>query len=104
MPKRSCPFCGKQVDTHLTSCPFCREAIPESVAYKTQHSAQGRKYMRRGLLYALMAGVVYFFAGGYSRMTLPIPIPAVVNQYFTPAFFVLGLGLILYGLVLYIRG
>ena|SRR5215475_5355831 len=104
MPKRSCPFCGKQVDTHLTSCPFCREAIPQAVAYKTHHSAQGRKYMRRGFLYALMAGVIYFFAGGYSGMTLPFPIPAAVNQIFTPLLGIAGLGLILYGLVLYIRG
>jgi len=65
---------------------------------------QGKKYMRRGLLYALMAGVIYYFAGGYSGMNLPIPIPAEVNQYFAPLLFALGLGLGLYGLFLYLRG
>src|SRR5262245_34398933 len=104
MQKRSCPFCGKQIATNLRSCPFCREDIPQSVALKTTHSADGRRYMRRGFLYALMAGVIYFFAGGYSGMTLPIPIPSAVNQIFTPLLGIAGLGLILYGLVLYIRG
>jgi len=51
-----------------------------------------------------MAGVIYFFAGGYSGMTLPFPSPAAVNQIFTPLLGIAGLGLILYGLVLYIRG
>jgi len=104
MPKRSCPFCGKPVETTASRCPFCREDMPQAVAFKTQHSAEGRKYMRRGFLYTLMAGVIYFFAGGYSGMTLPIPIPPAVNTFFTPILFIAGLGLILYGLVLYIRG
>ena len=104
MPKRSCPFCGKQVETTATRCPFCREDMPQAVALKTRHSTEGRKYMRRGFLYALMAGVIYFFAGGYSGMTMPLAIPSVVNQYFTPILFIAGLGLTLYGLVLYIRG
>lgn len=104
MPKRSCPFCGKQIETTAVRCPFCREDMPQAVAYKTYHSAQGRKYMRRGFLYALMAGVIYFFAGGYSGMNLPFPVPPAVNQIFTPLLFAAGLGLILYGLVLYIRG
>lgn len=108
MPKRSCPFCGKQVETTATRCPFCREDMPQASAVNTRvrgvHTFQGRKYMRRGFLYALMAGVIYFFAGGYSGMTMPIAIPPAVNQYFTPTLFIAGLGLILYGLVLYLRG
>jgi len=104
MQKRSCPFCGKQIATNLTSCPFCRESIPQAVAFKRAHSGEGRKYMRRGFLYALMAGVIYFFAGGYSGMTLPIQIPSAVTQYLAPLIFIAGLGLILYGLFLYIRG
>jgi hypothetical protein len=104
MRTRSCPFCGKQVETTLDRCPFCREDIPRAVAFKTYHYAQGRKYMRRGFLYALMAGVIYFFAGGHSGMALPVPIPTAVSQYLAPLLFAAGLGLILYGLVLYIRG
>jgi len=34
---------------------------------------EGRKYMRRGFLYALLAGIIYFFAAGYSGMTIPLP-------------------------------
>jgi hypothetical protein len=71
---------------------------------KKPFGEQGKKYMRRGLLYTLMAGVVYYFAGGYSGMNLPIPIPPMVNQYLAPLFFALGLGLVLYGLFLYMRG
>ena len=104
MPKRSCPFCGKQIDKHLIRCPFCREDMPQAVAVKTAYSGEGRKYMRRGFLYALMAGVIYFFAGGYSGMTLPIQIHPAVTQYLAPLLFIAGLGLILYGLFLYIRG
>jgi hypothetical protein len=104
MQKRSCPFCGKQVAVTLYSCPFCRETIPQAIAVKTTHSTEGRKYMRRGFLYALMAGVIYFFAGGYSGMTLPFAIPTAVTQYLAPLLLVAALGLVLYGLFLYIRG
>ncbi|MBS1864611.1 MAG: hypothetical protein JSS69_01720 [Acidobacteria bacterium] len=56
------------------------------------------------MLYALMAGVIYYFAGGYSGMKLPIPVPPEVNLYFSPLLFALGIGLVLYGFFLYIRG
>jgi hypothetical protein len=64
---------------------------------------QGRQYMRRGFLYALLAGVAYFFAGGYSGMNLPFPIPNFVIGILIPALFALGLGMILYGGFLYLR-
>ena|SRR5215467_13491457 len=104
MNSRSCPYCGKPVGVNLRSCPYCREAIPQEQSLRNSYGEQGRKYMRRGLLYTLLAGVVYYFAGGYSTMSLPVAIPAEVNQYFTPLFFALGLGLVLYGLFLYMRG
>jgi hypothetical protein len=104
MKSRSCPYCGKPVAPTLINCPYCREAIPREQALKNSFTEQGRKYMRRGLLYTLMAGVVYYFAGGFSPMTLPVSVPPAVNQYFTPLFFALGLGLVLYGLFLYMRG
>ncbi len=104
MSTRSCPFCGKPVGPTLNRCPFCREAIPEAQRLRTSHMEQGKKYMRRGLLYTLMAGVIYYFAGGYSGMNLPIPIPPEVNQYLSPLLFAAGLGLVLYGLFLYMRG
>lgn len=104
MKSRSCPYCGKPVGPTLINCPYCREAIPREQALKNSFGEQGRKYMRRGLLYTLMAGVVYYFAGGFSPMTLPVSVPAEVNLYFTPLIFALGLGHVLYGLFLYMRG
>ena len=68
------------------------------------HGAQGKKYMRRGFLYALLAGIIYYFAGGYSGMNLPVPIPPAVSQILVPLLFVAGVGLMLYGLVLSMRG
>ena len=104
MSTRSCPYCGKPVGPTLNQCPFCREAIPVAQRIRTSYQEQGKKYIRRGLLYALMAGVIYYFAGGYSGMNLPIPIPTEVNQYLSPLLFAAGLGLVIYGLFLYMRG
>lgn len=108
MQTRSCPFCGKPVGITLDRCPYCREAIPRASTVATRvnnvQTFQGRKYMRRGFLYALMAGVIYFFAGGYSGMNIPVPIPAAVPQILAPLLFAAGLGLILYGFFLYLRG
>jgi hypothetical protein len=55
--------------------------------------------LRRGLLYMFLAGVIHYFAGGYSSMRLPVEIPPMVTQYLTPALFLLGLGFCLYGVV-----
>ena len=106
-PTRSCPFCGKPVGVTQTRCPYCRESIPAANAVAKRvnsvHSFEGRKYMRRGFLYALLAGIIYFFAAGYSGMTLPVAVPPFVNQILTPLLFLAGLGMILYGTFLYLR-
>jgi len=109
-PTRSCPFCGKPVGVTLTRCPYCRESIPAANAMNavkarvnSVQSFEGRKYMRRGFLYALLAGIIYFFAAGYSGMTLPVAVPPFVNQILTPLLFLAGLGMILYGTFLYLR-
>jgi len=61
----------------------------------------GSQQMRRGLLYMLLAGVIYYFAAGYAKpLEIPIAIqPAVVN-YLSPLLFLGGLSFTLYGLVL----
>jgi len=106
-PTRSCPFCGKPVGVTLTRCPYCRETIPAANAavkrVDSVHTFEGRKYMRRGFLYALLAGIIYFFAAGYSGMTIPVAVPPFVNQVLTPLLFLAGLGMILYGAFLYLR-
>jgi hypothetical protein len=55
--------------------------------------------LRRGLLYMTLAGVIHYFAAGYSTYELPVRIPEMVTLYLTPALFVLGLGFAVYGFV-----
>ena len=102
MEKRNCPFCGKPVGSALQRCPYCREAIPAVRAGRRVGGAgspgDARANIRRGLLWTLLAGVIYYFAGGHSGLKLPMEIPGFVNQYLTPILFLGGAGLALYGL------
>lgn len=70
------------------------------VRLSSASSGAGSQQIRRGLLYMLMAGVIYYFAAGYAKpLEIPIAIqPAVIN-YLTPLLFLGGLGLTLYGLI-----
>jgi len=99
---RQCVHCGKPVRTHLRQCPFCREMIPE-VPRPRRLGSDGRREIRRGLLYMLLATVIYYFAGGYSALKLPLAISPAVTTYLSPLLFLSGLGLSLYGLVLRFR-
>ena len=97
MPTRQCPYCGKLISAHLVECPHCHETIPETRVSAPVHSNTGRKKIRQGLLYMLLAAVIHYFAGGYSAMQLPYPIQPVVTVYLAPLLFLGGLGLSLYG-------
>jgi hypothetical protein len=99
---RQCVHCGKPVRTDLRQCPFCREVIPE-VPRTHRHGSDGRREIRRGLLYMLMAAGIYYFAGGYSAIKLPVTIVPAVTTYLAPLLFFGGLGLSLYGVVLRFR-
>jgi hypothetical protein len=107
MDKKSCPFCGKPVSVTLDRCPFCREAIPAARpgagARGGAGSGDGGANIRRGLLWALLAGVIYYFAAGHSGLKLPVEIPEFVNMYLTPILFLGGVGMALYGLFQKIR-
>ena len=46
----------------------------------------------------LLAGVIYYFAGGYSGFKIPIQLPPLVNAYLAPVVFLGGAGMTLYGL------
>jgi hypothetical protein len=99
METRQCAFCGKRIAAHLNQCPFCREMVPQ-VRLSRSSSGTGRVQIRRGLLYMLLAAVIYYFAAGYAK-PLEIPVamqPAVVN-YLAPLLFLGGMGLTLYGLI-----
>jgi hypothetical protein len=99
---RQCVHCGKPVRMHLRQCPFCREMIPE-VPRPRRLGSDGRREIRRGLLYMLLGTVIYYFAGGYSAIKLPLTISPVVTTYLSPLVFFSGLGLSLYGLILRFR-
>jgi hypothetical protein len=88
---------------HLTQCPFCREAVPQ-VQLTRRAGPNGRQQMRRGLLYMLLAAVIYYFAGGYSApLWRPVEVLPVVTKYLLPLLFLGGLSLALYGLFLRIK-
>jgi hypothetical protein len=91
---------------NLTQCPFCREAVPQ-VQLSRRNGTNWRRYVRRGLLYMLLGGVIHYFAGGYGAPIFKIPFPApalpLVTQYLTPLLFLGGLGLTVYGLFLKIK-
>jgi hypothetical protein len=97
---RQCAYCGKRIDVHLHQCPFCREMQPQ-VRLSRSSGQNGRLQMRRGLLYMLLAGVIYYFAAGYAKpLELPVAIQPTVANYLAPFLFLGGLGLTLYGLIL----
>jgi hypothetical protein len=101
VPTRQCPYCGKLVSGYLAECPYCHEAIPELRGALRRRSDIGRRKIRQGLLYMLLAAVIHYFAGGYSAMELPYPIQPVVTVYLAPVLFLGGLGLCLYGFYLH---
>jgi len=106
MDKRSCPFCGKVIAATTSRCSFCREAVTPVVASagRPSRAIEGNGYVRRGLLWALLAGVFYYFAGGHSLLTLPFAVPSFVNQWLVPLMFLAGVAMALYGLILRMRG
>src|SRR5437764_14545611 len=67
MEMRQCAFCGKRIAEHLNQCPFCREMVPQ-VRLSRSSSVDGRQHIRRGLLYMLLSGVIYYFAAGYANL------------------------------------
>ncbi|MDR3722581.1 MAG: hypothetical protein P4L00_13360 [Candidatus Acidoferrales bacterium] len=102
MPTRQCPHCGKEVFDQMTQCPHCREALPAipQIRVNGTRKAEGRGKIRQGLLCVLLAGVVHYFAGGYSLMQLPFPIQPIVTVYLSPLLLLSGLGLSFFGFYL----
>src|SRR3981081_2412571 len=97
---RRCVYCGKRMAAHLTQCPFCREAVPQ-VQLTRRSGPNGHQQMRRGLLYMLLAAVIYSFAAGYAApLWLPVQVLPVVTNSLLPLLFLGGLGLSIYGVFL----
>lgn len=97
---RECPFCGKKVAAHAKQCAFCRETLPEARRANAVSTSEGGSEIRRGLLFMMLAGVIGYFAGGYSNFKLPIPVLPMLNTYVTPLLFLSGLGLSVRGFYL----
>ena len=99
---RPCAYCGKPVSIRMNRCPFCREAVPE-VRLSPRIGHPGRREIRRGLLYMLLGAVIYYFAGGYSGMSIPYSLNPMIAAYLPPALFLGGLAMCLYGVYLKFR-
>lgn len=102
MSARQCPYCGKLVSNVHRQCPYCREALPEAAKIRAARpqwsNAQAQRKVRQGLLYMLVAGLTYYFVGGYgSPLQLPVVFRPIVSQFLIPLLFLAGLGLTLYG-------
>jgi hypothetical protein len=106
MAVRQCPYCGRLVTADWQQCPYCREALPAvpAVAPRAAESRDRVKgEIREGLLCVLLAAVVHYFAGGYSKMSLPFPIQPIVSIYLSPLLLLSGLGLVVHSFFLRIR-
>lgn len=93
---RPCAYCGKPVLARLNRCPYCREEQPE-VRLTGKVFKEGGHQIRRGLLYMLLGGVIYYFANGYSSFKLPISVDPMYVNYFAEIVVLGGLGVSLYG-------
>ncbi len=99
---RPCVYCGKPVPTRLNRCPHCREEVPE-VRLTRRAGRNGRREIRRGLMYMLLGAVIYFFLGGYSGLRLSLHLNPLVTAYLAPVVFLGGFGMCLYGVYLRMR-
>lgn len=99
---RPCAYCGKPVPTRMNRCPYCREEVTE-VRLSSPFGRNGRREIRRGLMYMLLGAVIYYFVGGHSGLSLPFTLNPWVITYLAPVVFLGGLGMCLYGVFLRMR-
>lgn len=66
------------------------EKMPETRQAET--APQPETLLRRGLLYMLLGATAYYFASGSSGFALPVEVPALVTQVWSPLLFLSGLG------------
>jgi hypothetical protein len=86
----------------MNRCPYCREEVTE-VRLSAPLRRNGRREIRRGLMYMLLGAVIYYFVGGHSGLSLPITLNPWVITYLAPVVFLGGLGMSLYGFFLRMR-
>jgi len=83
---RPCAYCGKPVPTRMNRCPYCREEVTQ-VRLSSPLGRNGRREIRRGLMYMLLGAVIYYFVGGYSGLSLPFTLSPWVITYLAPVVF-----------------
>lgn len=100
MAERQCGNCGKYLAAELSRCPYCREPlfVHSTQNYHFPQSEVGKGDVRRGLLYMLLAGVLYYFAAGYSPLEFPARISQFALDWALPLLFLAGMGLMTYGI------
>ncbi len=59
----------------------------------------GSGMIRRGLLYMLLAAVLFYFAGGYNPMEFPLNVIPPVLDIYLPLLFLGGLGMVLLAMI-----
>ena len=96
MARRQCAYCGTFVDEGVRQCPDCREAIPEHIEVRRGPRGGGAE-IRRGLLYMLLATVIYYLTTPQRILPLPFAIPPEVTTYLLPFLFLAGLGFAIFG-------
>jgi hypothetical protein len=99
---RPCAYCGKPVPARMNRCPYCREEVTE-VRLSSPLRRNGRREIRRGLMYMLLGAVIYYFIGGHSGLSLPLTLNPWVITYLAPVVFLGGLGMSVYGFFLRVR-
>ncbi len=66
---------------------------------RQDNSEESSGKIRRGLLYMLLAAVLFYFAGGYNPMEFPLNVVPPVLDIFLPLLFLGGLGMVLLAVI-----
>ena len=96
-----CAYCGKIVSNRFPQCPYCREELVPATLRRRGGGdpLRGAREIRRGLLYMLLAAVCYFLFGGYTSLAIPFEFAPWVLEYGLPGLFLLGAGLLVFGII-----
>ena len=82
---------------------FEKESREESQTSPEEVQLESTSTSRRGLLYALLSSVTFYFLGGYSALSLQLELNEFVKLVLLPLLFFGGLGLALYASIFLLR-
>ena len=91
MSRVQCVECGRVYSRAFKQCRSCgsRESVPVSFGGQM---AVSKTRVRRGILWMVLAGVIYALFGQQASMVVP-----AVTLYLLPLLFLSGLGLVVFG-------